>query len=445
MVRNAEIDLKGLVVIAGENDTGKSTIGKLLFSIIRAFTKYREEFEYDRHEYLLNHAQMIYFDVRSQIDLDAYAQIREAFGNPFLERLDELLQSDQIDEIQSVLKSKIEFIQQLNIDKEVKDLVTKKLNEMLRLSLLNNDDPEVKRQALNKVLASEFDQQIINPFLGNEASVTGKDGSNRIFSITIKDDEINQLEYLDDIFYNEAIYIESPYVLQMSDFLSTRRYTGGLFVRRVPRYYARYPLHVADLLKQLHIKFNPEYSIAHAISDEAKVTENLYEQIAKIIGGTLSYKKSEREIVYKKIHGDETIDLKLSNIATGIKSFGIIQMMLKAGILHNRSLLIIDEPEVHLYPKWQIEYAKLLVLIAKKLNTNILLTSHSPYFIEAIKVYSDKFDFANKTRFYLAKKDDENMFCSDILNVTENLELIFKKLLEPFKRLEEESVGDPEW
>jgi predicted ATPase len=32
----AKIIFEGLTVIAGENDTGKSTIGKLLFSIIKA-------------------------------------------------------------------------------------------------------------------------------------------------------------------------------------------------------------------------------------------------------------------------------------------------------------------------------------------------------------------------------------------------------------------------
>ena len=35
-VRKADISLKGLTVIAGENDSGKSTVGKLLFSTIKA-------------------------------------------------------------------------------------------------------------------------------------------------------------------------------------------------------------------------------------------------------------------------------------------------------------------------------------------------------------------------------------------------------------------------
>ncbi|MCX6579649.1 MAG: hypothetical protein NT166_05635 [Candidatus Aminicenantes bacterium] len=34
MIEDAGIELNGLTVIAGENDTGKSTVGKLLFAFI---------------------------------------------------------------------------------------------------------------------------------------------------------------------------------------------------------------------------------------------------------------------------------------------------------------------------------------------------------------------------------------------------------------------------
>ena len=41
--KEAELELKGLTVLAGENDTGKSTLGRLIFSIVKAehFSKER--------------------------------------------------------------------------------------------------------------------------------------------------------------------------------------------------------------------------------------------------------------------------------------------------------------------------------------------------------------------------------------------------------------------
>ena len=35
-IRQADISVDGITVIAGENDTGKSTIGKILFSLFNA-------------------------------------------------------------------------------------------------------------------------------------------------------------------------------------------------------------------------------------------------------------------------------------------------------------------------------------------------------------------------------------------------------------------------
>ena len=36
-IKNANIDFDGITVIAGENDTGKSTVGKVLFSVFTSF------------------------------------------------------------------------------------------------------------------------------------------------------------------------------------------------------------------------------------------------------------------------------------------------------------------------------------------------------------------------------------------------------------------------
>lgn len=43
MLKNAEINLKNLSVIAGENDNGKSTVGKVVFCIkLKQYKKHRK-------------------------------------------------------------------------------------------------------------------------------------------------------------------------------------------------------------------------------------------------------------------------------------------------------------------------------------------------------------------------------------------------------------------
>ena len=47
-ISSANIELNGITVIAGENNTGKSTIGKMLFCIFSAFYKIEEQIREER-------------------------------------------------------------------------------------------------------------------------------------------------------------------------------------------------------------------------------------------------------------------------------------------------------------------------------------------------------------------------------------------------------------
>lgn len=48
LVKNATVKLEGLSVIAGENDTGKSTVGKTVFSIIKGMNNHHKDFKEDK-------------------------------------------------------------------------------------------------------------------------------------------------------------------------------------------------------------------------------------------------------------------------------------------------------------------------------------------------------------------------------------------------------------
>lgn len=63
-------------------------------------------------------------------------------------------------------------------------------------------------------------------------------------------------------------------------------------------------------------------------------------------------------------------------------------------------MLILDEPEAHLHPKWQNAFAEIIVLLVKELNVNVLLTTHSPNFMLALDAFMRKYDISEKTNFY---------------------------------------------
>ncbi len=109
-------------------------------------------------------------------------------------------------------------------------------------------------------------------------------------------------------------------------------------------------------------------------------------------------------------------------------------MLLQKGILNSNSLLIIDEPEVHLHPTWQVKYAEILVRLSKEFAIPIVLTSHSPYFIEAIEAYSKKHKYEDSTNFYFAKKNEDGL-SSKIIDVNNSLNKIYSSISEASYKL----------
>lgn len=124
---------------------------------------------------------------------------------------------------------------------------------------------------------------------------------------------------------------------------------------------------------------------------------------------------------------------RLANVSAGLKTFIIIKTLLLNGTLEENGTLILDEPEIHLHPEWQIIFAEIIVLLQKEFNMHILINTHSPYFVEAIEVFVEKYGIKDKTNFYLSElNNNESVF----KNVTKETEKIYKQLAAPFQTLE---------
>ena len=109
--------------------------------------------------------------------------------------------------------------------------------------------------------------------------------------------------------------------------------------------------------------------------------------------------------------------------------------LIENGWLTENTLLEIDEPETNLHPQWVVELAHLLVRINKTFGTKILITSHNPDMVSAIRYISEKEGLLNTTRFYLAEQSEgtdsfyyKNLGC-DIEPVFESFNKSFDTLL----------------
>ena len=154
--------------------------------------------------------------------------------------------------------------------------------------------------------------------------------------------------------------------------------------------------------------------------------------------GSSKFVCNNDQIKYKVENNSE--DLMIHNIASGSKSFGLLYLLLKAGIITRESLLILDEPENHLHPEWQIKYAEIICKMVAD-GFYILITSHSPYFIQALRIYANKYGIIeNKTEFYFAQETDKKNY-SSIINLRDKdgnieAEKIFESLYKPLEDLD---------
>ncbi len=136
---------------------------------------------------------------------------------------------------------------------------------------------------------------------------------------------------------------------------------------------------------------------------DSSLNADLLELFDEIIKGNLDY---EENTFFSLNYKEENKDFLMINTATGIKSISILKSLL-INELDSNSLIIMDEPEVHLHPEWQVKLAELIVKLSIKGDINFYINSHSPQFIEAIEVYSEKYEINDKTNFYLTKEYDD--------------------------------------
>jgi len=210
------------------------------------------------------------------------------------------------------------------------------------------------------------------------------------------------------------IFIDTP------DFLSKFNYIKNTLV----------------LVKQYNLNFSlPNYvgDLILRVSQPKKLTrkDKNFQQLKKIIAGEVYYDSQKDEVFYKK----ESIKkcFTMNQTANGIKMFGFLQILLLNQSIQKGTVLILDEPEVHLHPKWQLEYAQVIVKLVNA-GVNVLINSHSPYLIEALELYSKKLRLYER-HFYLAEKIESQKY-STVTEVTDNLERIYQKFAEPFQALE---------
>jgi putative ABC transporter, ATP-binding protein len=415
-VREANIKINGITVIAGENDTGKSTISKSLFTVFNSFYNIDKKITEQQKD-------IIKFTIAKNFSDNLEFIKSIVFKNNFEDTfninqlINEIIENSEIYKYNEVnLKNKVvEYSQKYNLnftkDEDINE-ITEKIKE-----ILNIPNAETEKSILNKNLNVEFNKQINNIFSDEEGIIEIKIKDKKI-KIEIFENEIKNIEKPSKININiESLYLDDPFIID-NNFYDNNPSNHTEFLRY-------------RLFSKIEDKTN---NIGKIII--TKKLENIYKKLNNVCSGNIiESNKNTNDFSYKL--NNKELDIK--NLSAGLKTFVILKTLLEKGILEENGIIILDEPEIHLHPAWQVIFAELIVLIQKEFNMHILLNTHSPYFLNAIEIYSKKHNIEKKCSFYSAYLSGQ---FSEFEDVTNNIEEIYSKLARPFQDLENERYSD---
>ena len=410
-IKDANINIKGLTIIVGENDTGKSTIGKALFCLID----------------LLNlnlYKARIKYVLRLLYDLENIIKYEKNFTG-----FKTMVILKEINKLKVILKYKRNFLfenktktKYLESIEKIEKYIPKKFKDenKVLLTILDNLKNVFDEKFLEKIKKDYAYQTLNNLFFGDFI----KKGENEAFlKLSLKDEFIlvkvnkdgtlelkeKNLRVLKNL---EISYIETPFIFNIMNILLDTSLEGKEY----------YPI-LKDLKEKLISLPKKDKFL------ERKNLEEIKQKIIKIIGGKIEIDDLTGRFLYKK--GSNSYQIE--NTATGIKAFGILLILLEKGYIGKNSILFLDEPEVHLHPKWQIEYGKIIVELVK-FGVNVIISTHSPYMVDILEVLTKK-EKINSNFYFAFNENNENKFRK--LSVY-NLEEIYSSLAKPIDIIREE-------
>lgn len=414
-VKKADIEINGITVIAGENNTGKSTVGKVLFCIFNAFFNVEQQVREEQIQAVKHIIERNLDEVETFFSTQI---ISEQIGEYIADKT-EATGSFESEEVLSLIPDAIKRFneQHKNIlePNPFSEDLTRQLSDRLRIP----SDMIVQR-LLNARMYSMFNGQINDIYSDEPGGISLTIKSNPL-SIIVIDNEIEQMDGSFNL-KTEAIYIDNPFIID------ERRHSVPKYRRVGLRRNYDYRTHLINLLSKDNKNSN--------VIDEILIAEKfdaIFNEIGLESELNMYSNKRSRSIGTNPTSEKKKLDTK--NLSTGLKTFLIIKTLLDNGTIQQNGTIILDEPEIHLHPEWQILFAKLIVLIQKEFGMHILLNTHSPYFLRAIQVYSAEYGIADMCKYYMSELVEGVAYIND---VSDDIEQIYKKLAMPFQKLEDD-------
>ena len=418
-INNADIEINGITVIVGNNNTGKSTVGKALFSIFNSVYdintkvyKTREKeilrrYRAEIRKLFLNNAELFGGEMQSY----SHVKNSEIVFRRLIQRIrSEKYNINDIDCIVDTINNEINKYGIVLEDEEIDNLIFTLKKESDIVSQIS--DYDISLEIIERFFKDIFSEQICS-LKNNNVSEVNIYIHEMEQKFRFVDNKCSEWESSFEIMH-EAFLIDNPFILdELNAYMDS---------------YGDNDARTMLLRKIEESGMKSDDSIISAVLAKEKI-KDIQQIINNIVPENIINKNGEwvaaEDSLKEEIHVD--------NLSAGVKSFLVLKILLERGILKEKDVLILDEPEIHLHPEWQIKYAELIVLMQKMFDLSILVTTHSRDFFEAINIYSKKYSIVDKCHYYLSNEIEGEV---GFRNVSNNVDEIYNQLVAPSRLLD---------
>jgi ABC-type cobalamin/Fe3+-siderophores transport system ATPase subunit len=241
-----------------------------------------------------------------------------------------------------------------------------------------------------------------NPALLTSKDLLNLDTEKRKF-ITILTEKCNQLfnENRELIFIPAGRSLLATLADQLQ-FIDSRRldFLMRTFVDRINIVRPIFNKSLGDIIK--------ERRLLTQLAIDYEKTRLAEEIITKILKGRYQYDKDGEKIFY-----DNKNYVKLNFSSSGQQESLWILLLLFIMILEQQNVfIVIEEPEAHLFPEAQREIAHLIALVSNLNQSQVVITTHSPYILASFNnlILANKFGESHPES--VSKKIDQRLWLS---------------------------------
>lgn len=418
-VESADIELGGLTVITGENDSGKSSIGKVLFSLLKATNNVKQVDKFKTLQFVNSHLLSVkrlfshYNNVQILQDIQS-TSIDLVEKNLTVEVLAETIKKEAIkcgftNRQAAILNDKFTQIQQ-------------------NLSELENPVLAVKRE-FDIISRSEF-MEPLSSYGTPHSSIyfhddtTDADGSD--INLTFENGKISDIKLWGDSSIEDITYVESPVYLHILDTLRMSSSVPTKSFRGISNSLQKgnIPYHLGDMAEKILNTAEDLLGLFHSNNYQPQLDE-----IRQLIGGNFTVDEKTKQLYFLR----NGISIPAVSVASGIKSFGVLLRLLQTDSISTSKMLVLDEPEIHLHPEWQISFCQFIVELVTK-GIPIVVSSHSPYFIQGLRYFAAARGIEKDVVYYMAEQSSDTGL-SKFKDVTNDLNQVFTLLAAPLREI----------